>query len=391
METLNHSAGLETNNVVMSYGKEAQWGVKPEVPFKQIRMEGETFSSTKTRNRPKEINKSGQASKAITTKVEGSGGISGGLSAATYDDFLAASIGAEFGDVVALTASTISATAGGFADSNSGFETAGFVAGQWVRVAGYNSEVDGIYHILSVVPGAITTMPAPPATAVAGPSVTVSGCMVRNGREVHTFYMQKELDTDKFLCYPGTFYTGGTISVALGDYAKINLDALVKDQLKEVTDQSTGPQIEAPDGDVISTVHGIGAIYRGAAPVNGTITKVDLKWTKEGVRSQYGIGSAAAAGVGNGTLGVSGSIDMYFGSWELYDEFVAETGGMLAVPMYDESGDGYVFSVCNAKLMNPKITAGGPDSDVMATFEVEGNPSAKTGVFGGRTIQIDKI
>jgi hypothetical protein len=38
--------------------------------------------------------------------------------------------------------------------------------------------------------------------------------------------------------------------------------------------------------------------------------------------------------------------------------------------------------------MNPKITAGQPNADFMADFEIEGEPGDAT-LYGGKTLQID--
>ena len=93
MTTTGYQAGAESNLVRMSYGPEANWSVKPGVAFKNIRLMSENLSSTKTRNRPAELDPTGQVSSAITTQLAAGGGINFALSYGTFDDFLASVLG----------------------------------------------------------------------------------------------------------------------------------------------------------------------------------------------------------------------------------------------------------------------------------------------------------
>lgn len=92
---------------------------------------------------------------------------------------------------------------------------------------------------------------------------------------------------------------------------------------------------------------------------------------------------------------ISGSLSSYFKDFSLYTQFTAEQAGPISFYALDglpsASGTkGYMITICNATIMNPKIVAGGPGQDVMAEFELEGNPDiSSTSIFGGRTIQID--
>jgi hypothetical protein len=85
----------------------------------------------------------------------------------------------------------------------------------------------------------------------------------------------------------------------------------------------------------------------------------------------------------------------YFKDFTLFNQFVNEQAGPISFHALDGMDElsatkGYMITFCNATIMNPKIVAGGPGQDVMADFEVEGNPDiSSTNIFGGKTIQID--
>jgi hypothetical protein len=391
MSTSGYAAAIDTGDLVMSYGAEATWGSKPAVAFQEIRLDGEGFSSSKSRTRPNEISPDGQASAAITTKEESTGSLNFSVSAGTHNELIASSLGSTFSTPLTISATTIAATATGFTDSANGF-TGGDapVPGQMIKVSGFTTTgllANGVYRVDTVAVGEITTTPAPGATKIAGDTVVVKGSMLRNGTVFQSFFFQKFLASNMFLTYPGSWPTGGGLDVGVGDYLKGTLSFLNKSETSATTDGSTGASVDAPTGTVIDSVGGIGTVYRNGAAISAIIQKIGVKWNKEGARAQYGIGSSAAQGMGKGKLLINGSLSSYFKDFSLYSEFKAETGGPIWFQALDNLGNGYVITICNATIMNPKIVFGGPNQDVMADFEMEGNPGAA--LYGGKTIQID--
>jgi hypothetical protein len=393
MPSTGYNAAISSNDVSMSYAPEAAWGVKPAVAFQQLRMDSEGFTQTKGRGRPSEINPSGQVSAAVTQKVETKGDLKFSLSNATPFDMLAASIMGTPLTAVNIAASTIAAVADGFTDSGNGFITGNVTAGSWLRVRGFTGTggINGLYQVLSVVAGKITTLPAPPATKVVGDPITINGQKVLNANVFQSFFIQKMLSSSLFLQYPGAWPTSGGVSGATGGFFSGDLTFLAQDQLNVTADGSTGAQLVAASGDVFNTTTGFGAVYRGAAALTAKIQKIDLKWQGQSAAAQLAMGSAAAQGMRKGLLDVNGSVDLYFKDFNQYTEYLNETKSMLSFSACDVNGAGFVFTLANATLMDPKIVAGGPNQDVMASFTVEGNPSSAGGLFGGATLQIDKI
>lgn len=393
MPTANFQAAVDSSDVILSYAKEANWGVKPAVAFKQIRVMGESLTSSKGRNRPGELSNSGQAAAAVTIKVDAGGDVNIALSDDTFDDFLAAVLRSDWATAVNKAASTIAATGTGFTDSGSGFVTAGIQAGQFLKVAGFTGGsaalINGIYRVDTVAAGVITTTPAPGATKVVGDPVVITGQMLRNGTTFQSFFIQKGLASDKFLHYAGSWPSGLSLDANYGDFVKGVINFLSQSQVKAVADGSTGAQVAAPTGNVIDTVLGISHMRRNGVLIASTVQKLGVKLTSDGARTQNGMGSASAQGIGMGLLTAAGGLETYFKDFSLYDEFVAETTAPLSFCLLDSLGGGYMITFCAATLMNPKIVAGGPGQDVTAAFDVEGNPGPV--LFGGRTIQIDKL
>jgi len=392
MPTTDYAAAIDTGDLIMSYAPEDQWGVLPAVQFQKIRLDGEGFSSSKSRTRPNEIDPDGQASAALTTKQESPGSLNFSVSAGTHNALLASSIGGVFGAAVNMAVSTISAAASddSFNDTGNGFVAAGIAVGQWIKVAGFTGSVlnNGFFQVQTVAAGKITVLPAILVDDAAGEAVTIKGSMCRNGIVFQSFYFQKQLAAALFLRYAGSWPTGGSADVGVGDYLKGTLAFLNKSEEKSIAEASTGALLAAPTGVVIDSVAGIQNILRNGTAIDAVIQKIGMKWNKEGARAQYGIGSSSAQGMGKGKLLVTGNLSSYFKDFSLYDEFIAETAGPLSFRALDNLGKGYIFTFCNATIMNPKIVAGGPNQDVMADLEIEGNPGS-TVLYGGKTVQID--
>jgi hypothetical protein len=177
--TTQYNAGLDSSDVKVSYAVEAVWATIPTTVFKQLRITAEDFTESKTRTRPLEINPSGYAQHAITTKVEAKGSLNFGLSFATFDDFLLGALNAaswsNFGSLVGA-AGVISAVAAGneFSDTGTG-AFAQFVPGQKIRVSGFtNAQNNGIFKVVSVTAG------PPSIMVVVATSGTVGGGILVN-------------------------------------------------------------------------------------------------------------------------------------------------------------------------------------------------------------------
>lgn len=401
MPTTGYAAAIDSNDIVMEYILETTWGTTPASPnLKAIRLDGEGFSSTKNRQRPNEIQPSGQASAAITTKVESKGDIKFSVSAGTHNDLLASSIGGSFSTPVSMSVATIGTTATTITDSGNGFVTAGIVKGQMLKMTSSSRPQDNcIFRVTAVAAGSLTidccTATLTTQAAAAMGTVTIKGSMARNGTTFDSYFFQKQLAAALFLTYNGCFPTGGNLDVAVGDYLKGGISFLNKAETKSLAQPSGATHTAAPTGTVVDSINGIGTVMRSAAAISAAVQKIGVKWAKEGAAAQFAIGSSAAQGMRKGVVTVSGNLSTYFKDFTLYDQFVSETGGMLGFPALDglvssASAKGYYITICNATIMNPKVVAGGPGQDVMAEFDLEGNPETDANqYYGGKTIQID--
>lgn len=386
MPTTGFQAGVEANDVELSYGKEAVWTTKPAIAFQAIRYMSESFGGSKTRARPGEVRTDYQASAATTTQEAATGGVNFALSYGTYDDLLAGLFNADWTTTLAISGVDVAGTVTGYSSATASKFSA-IRVGQWIRVAGFVNSANNGFKRVTAVTGTTVTTAQSGAVEAAGPSVTIKGSSLQNSTVFQSFYFQKKLSSTMYLTYPGAYCTGGTISASTGQFMQGTLTFLPSSESKATTNQSTGAVLAAPTGNVNDTIAGFNPAEVNGTTIAATVDAISVQIAKDGAQAQYGLGSANAAGLTRGTLTVSGSVRMFFRDFTYYDLYKAETQVNLSYRTLDAAGVGYLLTIPAATLLNPQIVAGGPGQPVMAEFQLEGAPHSTLGY----TISLDKM
>lgn len=404
------NAGIDSSDVIVRYGEEVTWNTVPAVAFQEIRLTGESLSEQKTRTRPEEIKADGFVSHALTTQVQASGGINFALSYGTYDDLLAGLLNSTFSADLAITSVATTAiitsslslpnlTGQGFSTNNTSlFDSV--VAGQWIRVSGFTASAgasNGLYRVTAVdttnneiqVSATAGNGPNQVADASTGSEVNIQGSYVRNGVAFRSFYIEKQLSATLFLYYAGSYISGGTLNAQVGGFLEGSFDFLSASETNGTSTQSTGGPTAAPTGQVIDTVAGFQQLEVNDTAIAAVVQGISWTVTKNNARAQYGLGQAAAQGMARGTIDVSGTMSVYFTDFTLYTDYKNETDRIVSFAALDNLGNGYIFTLPGVTLMNPQVVAGGPDTDIVSEFELEGNEGS--GVYAGVIMQIDKI
>ena len=408
------NAGLDSSDTIVRYGEEVTWDTVPAIAFQEVRLTGESFSEQKTRTRPEEIKADGFVSHALTTQVQASGGLNFALSFGTYDDLLGGLLNSSFSadlaiQSVATTAViTVHTTAGtplpnlggaGFSTNNASlFDSV--IAGSWIRVNGFatNPGNNGLFRVTAVdtvndeiqvsatagggaglVDGEVST----------GTEVNIQGSNLRNGTSFRSFFFEKQLAAALFLVYSGSYISDGNLTAQVGGFLEGTFNFLCASEASGTSTAGTGGPTAAPSGRVIDTVAGFSQLEQNDTAIAAVVQGISWTVTKNNARAQYGLGQAAAQGMARGTIDVSGTMSVYFTDFTLYDLYKAETDQLISFAALDDQGQGYIFTLPGATLMNPTIVAGGPDTDIVSEFELEGNEG--TGDFAGVIMQIDKI
>lgn len=389
-----NAAAIETTSVVVSYGLEAVWGEPPATTFQALRMTSESMSGKKKRDRPDEINDSAQVSAAVTTQDSADGALNFAFSYGTYDDVIGALLNAPWGASLSITGVggdiTFAATGNQINSATSGKFTAVQV-GQYIKVAGCaasSGSNNGWMKVAAKIDAQTLTISGKTLVneTPTGAACTIRGSMIRNSNIMQTLFIQKKLGAAGFLTYGGSFVSGGNLNAQQGQFTQGAFNFISKSEEKSASDRSTGGVLSAPTGSVIDPVAGMQAITVGGVPIAATVESLNLQFQKQAAAAFYGLGSTSAAGITMGKLDVSGTTTLYFADFAFYDRFKSEAKDPLSYRQIDEVGSGYVLTLLNAALMNPKIVAGGPGRPVTAQFDIEGNPDPVTGA----TFQMDR-
>jgi len=387
--TINYSAAIDTSDIKIAFGDEVTWGTAPTIAFDQVRITGESLSEQKQRNRPQEIKPDGVVSHAITTQVGVEGAVNFALSAGTFDKFLAGALNSTWGadsavsdatgDLEVTLANTITSTTINF--------TTELVPGQWFYMNGWDTAANnGWFRAVTVAAGVLTVFPATLVAEVStGDTITINSSRITNGTAVTTHFIEKQLASNLFLKYAGCYVSQFQLSAAVGGFAEGSFNVMAKSELKGTTSSSTGAYNAATTGRVIDTVAGVANVVVDGAAISAPAQSLQLNITKQGARSQYAIGSPEAQGMGRGTIDLNGSLMLYFKDFTMYDLYKSEVDVNISFVLKDNAGRGYGVTIPAATLMNPSIVAGGPDSDVMAEFQLEGNPDSL-----GRILIVDR-
>jgi hypothetical protein len=409
------NAGLDSSDVIVRYGEEVTWDTVPAVAFQEVRLTGESFSEQKTRTRPEEIKADGFVSHALTTQVQASGGLNFALSFGTYDDLLGGLLNSDFAGELAINSTVTTGvitvhesgstpltnlTGSGFA-SNEAALFDNVVAGSWIRVSGYatNPTNNGLFRVTAVDTANVEIQVSETAGAgganlidaevSTGSEVFIQGDNLRNGVSFRSYYFEKQLAAALFLVYSGSYINDGNLTAQVGGFLEGTFNFLCASEASGTATAGTGPAVLAPTGRVIDTVAGFSNLEQNDVAIAAVVQGISWTVTKNSARAQYGLGAANAQGMARGTIDVSGTMSVYFTDFTLYALYKAETDQIISFAALDDAGAGYIFTLPGATLMNPTIVAGGPDTDIVSDFELEGNEG--TGDFVGVIMQIDKI
>ncbi|MBF0857600.1 hypothetical protein HKD24_00010 [Gluconobacter sp. LMG 31484] len=206
-----------------------------------------------------------------------------------------------------------------------------------------------------------------------------NGDAVQNSALVKTWTIIEKMNS-KWVVRPGSYCTRAQLTFAQGSFASVAFDFSCKEEDLLDTDPAT-TYTDAPTGLVFDTVDNfVGMTVNGQAP-DGCVRQVQITLDRDGAGSDYGMGHADACGIRPGQLLASGSMQVFFKTWDLYELWAARAQGPVAITVKDSNGNSYVLTFLNATLRNPVINAGSKNTSIVATFDIEANPQAGGGTF----------
>jgi hypothetical protein len=301
-------------------------------------------------------------------------------------------------DVVVLNDTSIESTSTGFTGTGNVFQSAiaagQLEIGQKIVVDGL-AGVTGVYTITSLENNVLTTSPAPNAVVAAGDAVSVKGSMLRNPADpseitqrmftLETAYADIGQYMKQDGMVPGTFSielsTGSIVTGSIGFQGRETVMAQAP-----VIGAVPYDQLDTVSGEVANATTNVGAIIKDGATFGSAIQSLSLSG-EANLRTQNGIGSKFAKGIGAGRFNLTGSMSVYFEDETLFNDFLNHATVSLSFAITDLDGQSYVFTVPAVKFSQDSIAPGGIDQDVMEGVEFTAIRDAATDCM----LQIDRF
>jgi len=308
------------------------------------------------------------------------------------------------GDIVASTT-----TSNRLTSTTLDFTTLGLVAGMWMKIG--NDSVAGEsfatavnndwVRIYSVVAKAILLDRVPTGWAAdAGTGKTISiwiGDYIRNTNIDGTINNAKSYTLEeKFTDHsPVTYqYLKGSVVNTLAFNAPSQAIATTSVNFMSLTGSVTetrfsgATDVAALTNDVMNTSSNVGVLYVGTTPVSGPnyVTNLSLE-INNNLRRNNAVSVFGTAKIGQGEFSVSGSLETYFGNYDLLVNLINNTEVSYAYPYVDNDNQVYFIDVPRIKFSTGSPSVGGKNDDVMLSLDYQGLRDTTLGY----TLQVQKF
>jgi hypothetical protein len=354
-----------TSRAQLAYILESVFGTTPVAGNgAYLRMTGESLNFDVTKETSKEIRSDRQTSSQVPVGAQAGGGFNFELSYNEFDAFFASTLQDAWsvygtngvGSTFSGTFTTTTITAGAAPVGANAFTT--LKKGQWFRLLAPTDSNDGKLLRVSTITSptsTVITLDASTPLVAAGP---IANCALQTSRLVNgttktSFSIEKSYnDVTQFFLFKGM--TPSKLSL------KFASAALTTGSFEFAASKAFNIQ---------NAVTGVGQLWEGTGPLTSSFIKSLSLDYDNSLRPQQAIGTFGLVGVGNGTIALKGSLEVYFADGAIYDKFIANTNTQIIIATQDEAGNGYVFTMPVVNLSNGKIVAGAKDQDLMATFD----------------------
>jgi hypothetical protein len=382
-----------SNRASLRFIEEITFGTTPATPaFKELRYTGESLNYNIENIVSEEIRSDRMTTDLVQVSADGSGDVNVEVSYDTYDDFLAGVMASTWSTPLTVSRTDISATTGTniFNTVGGDFVADGVVAGQWIEVRGFtNDAINGYYRVASVTASDITTSNPITASESAGNTITMGGAYIRNGTELKSYSVQKQLEDispNSYFLFNGVRVgqlqlAFETNAILTGIFSLMGLGATVN-----TTGEAGQTTAAAPTTDVMNAVNNVLQIEIDNTVTTAYFNTLNLN-INNNLRAQDAIGSLPHVGIALSRLEITGDVEIYFQDNSEYTKYLNATAFSLAFRVEDAAGNAYIFTLPRCKYETGEVVAGGLDQDIFQRSTIRAIRDATTNSM----IQIDKF
>lgn len=240
----------------------------------------------------------------------------------------------------------------------------------------------GLYTVTSAGNDVIGLSPAPDTDANSGAAtVIVKGSCIRNPSRVQDFIRQSFTIETSFEDVNQHFVAKG---LRVGQFSvTIEADSLLNgtlsfegtEMLRRVDQTSllrNSPYTpaQAPNFEVMSATANVGSLTKNGVELATSLMSIEING-EANLRAQRAVGAKFAKGIGVGRFEITGTINAYFESGEMFDHFTRHDTISLGWSMTDQDKNVYDWLLPAIKLTSNPVAPGSIDQDVMEELEFE--------------------
>lgn len=369
----------------------------------ELRMTSPTTKASVTTTKSNEVRSDRLATGSARTDQNLDGGFNFELSGKEYDPFMESllcstfshygtgGLGATF-TATTLTGSITAGVATSGADSFVNLST-----GRWFKVvppSGASQAVKDYFadrwfktHASTAPTTTVITLDA--STPIEAPGIVsgvagykVSQSIIANGSTKKYFSLEYEMsDVAEFMLFAGMRANNMALNLDVGSLINGTFDFVGMSHDSDTTTALPGTPVASNTLEVMSAVTDVGTIYEGATDLlaDGSFIKSLKLNISNNLRGQKAIATYGNAGVGNGELALTGSLEMYFPDASYYRKWLAGTNTSLTFGMADSLGNGYLVEFPKVTFRDAGFNPGGRNDDVMLSLPFDAFYSSTIG------------
>jgi len=353
------------------------YGVDPgagSVQLREVRYSRYGVDMTPAFAETDEIRSDRQTVDAIMTDFGAAGQIEAPFAYLIHDDFIRAAmlVTSDFQAGVllaALTNLTFAAAGNTITRASGDFVAAGIVAGGFIRITGAaQAGNNSVWKMTNVTTTVITVSGGTLVNESAGASVVIKQSQdIKPGTTIHSMMFEAQFTdlSNEYAVATGMMVSRWALSVPTNGLIKQTFDTLGKTVASASATTGTGAIIAAPTSVQFSSVNNIDKVCVAGAVVSLTAVQFTLD---NRLRRHLAIGTLGPIDLGMGSIGLEGSFEAYYASKADWDKAKAKTDSSLWLSFVDAANDRYVIEFPAIVYTSATRTAGGKDSDAVATI-----------------------
>lgn len=373
----------DSNRESIRYIKEVTWNVTPTTPAGQlVNFTSMGLVPNNDITESSIIKSNTNPAAPARTKKSAAGPLGYELQYGGPDDFMEAALRGAFATATDITATDISFTTSTNIINSIAGDFTNLVAGQWIVVSGSTAN-SGKHRILTWTDANNIVVETALTTEAATPSIRLKGTALVNSTTKQSFSIERHYEdlTTTFESYTGCRVSEmnlslGTAAIAAGSVALTGIP-----QTPASSTIFTGTDVAAVTTVSMNTVGDVKGVYKDGVLLTDDITQFDINITTNSTDLDA-ISSDTAIEISQGSIGVSGTLNLYKDGnvYALLADSFTTIG--LAVVVEDAAGNGYVFDIPSVKISGGAENGGlnGQTSDnfTFAAFENSTNTNTIT-------------